>query len=119
MADGFDNDTELLHIFAQPNNHDEAFIVGNRLGLERLRDALNAALEQRGAHSADVFTNDGEGYSAVVVFGEIEQMNALTLPYTEWIGTDRGDDTWPGQLPAVKRWFAEQRARIQKAEPNQ
>ncbi len=104
---GFDNDVELLHIFAQPTQHDEAYIVGNRLGLTRLRDAIDAALEQRGAHDAAVCANDGEGYAAVVVFGEMEQMNTLALPYTEWIGTNRepGEDLWPGQMPSVKRWF--------------
>ena len=74
--------TNLLHIYAQSQQHDEAWIVGDREGLTRLRDAITSALESRpsAAHS---FTADGEGFAAIVVLSGEARIERLALPYSD------------------------------------
>ena len=82
----------FLHLYPQPFWHDEAYIVGNRKGLERLRDALNKALEDEGDVdvSVNVMANDGEGYSVhVVKVNDGEKINMLAVPYTDEISKER------------------------------
>jgi hypothetical protein len=73
----------ILHVFAQQFEHDDAFLVGTREGLEVLRDAINASLENShgAAHS---FTGmDGEGYVIHCFVQDAAQMDQLLLPYTD------------------------------------
>ena len=76
----------LLHIYAQEAWHDDAFIVGNRLGLEALRDAISEALE-KGRARADAYVTDGEGYEIKILCEDLEWKedfwNNLSLPYTD------------------------------------
>lgn len=87
---------ESLHLYAQLHWHDEAYIVGNRAGLEALRDAIARALnEQDGRAQADVFTNDGEGYMAMVACVSDETMGRMRVPYTDEIAASPdGDGPW-------------------------
>lgn len=68
------DDMKLLHLYAQDHQHGEAWVVGNRLGLEALRDAINLALQQGSAQTPSrdgcVFATDGEGYEVMVLLDE-------------------------------------------------
>lgn len=94
---GFSDETALLHVIAQQHYHMPAFIVGNRLALENLRAAINAALATGAGHAA-VFANDGEGYGLHVAF----RINLDDVPYGY---TDRDmcpdDKPWPGWMQAL------------------
>lgn len=81
-------DDALLHVIAQRSYHDPAFIVGNREGLTRLRDALNAALEAPSTtQKADAMCNDGECYRVCVRCETEREMELAQLGYTyEWAG---------------------------------
>jgi hypothetical protein len=59
----------ILHVVGQANEHDPVDIVGNELALRRLRDAIDAALQQRGVSiemEEPIWVSDGEGYRLVV-----------------------------------------------------
>ena len=80
---------EMLHVYSQEAWHDEAFIVGTRCDLQRLRDLLTAVLaEPRQADIEDMparietSTNDGEGYSLQIILATEEEMHGYSLPYT-------------------------------------
>ena len=51
----------VLKVFSPQIWHDSGYVVGNRAGLEALRDAVDEALKN-GAGSGEVFETDGEGY---------------------------------------------------------
>lgn len=68
-----------LHIFGQFTYHDEAEIVGTRLGLEALSKAILKALKYREASSDPVFVNDGEGYTVEVKC--VDDAGGLPVPY--------------------------------------
>lgn len=59
------NEIELLQIYGQPWEHAEAFLIGNREGLTKLKEALERAL-YIGEGIAGVFAKDGEGYEIVI-----------------------------------------------------
>ena len=58
----------VLHIYGPKAWHESPFVVGNRKGLETLRDAINEALKkakpgQKGSAIKESMINDGEGFS--------------------------------------------------------
>ncbi len=61
---------KILNIYGQYDNHTEARIIGNREGLEALKQAIDDALRvPNGRASTDelnkddpIFASDGEGY---------------------------------------------------------
>lgn len=61
-----DKPVGYLHIYGQYSWHDEARIVGTRIGLEELGAAIKHALKYGKASSDNVFVNDGEGYAVDV-----------------------------------------------------
>ncbi len=85
---------KLLHLYAQADWHDPAFIVGNRPALLALKAAIERALsDEEGIGKADAFTADGEGYSLYVALNESEQLSSLDwqglrLPYTDPIAKE-------------------------------
>ena len=88
----------LLHIYAQEAWHDDAFIVGDRLGLEVLRKAITEALEVgRASSGSDLFVTDGEGYEVKIICDDSgwreESWRSLSLPYTDEIAQDRHLDS--------------------------
>jgi hypothetical protein len=91
-------DVELLHIIAQHSYHDRAWIVGNRLGLERLRDAIVAALDApETRQEAAVFCADGEGYGVLVRCEPARLMHLVPYGYThEWAHHDAPRPSWMG-----------------------
>lgn len=91
----------VLHVHAASFWHDDAWIVGNREGLERLRTAIDRALAKGGAH-ADAFVNDGEGFHCFVAVESDADMDRLNVPYTDEIaGSAAEGHHWPheGKTP--------------------
>ena len=90
----------LLHIHAQPCWHDPAYIVGNRAGLEALRDGLNATLAGA-SRPAEVFVSDGEGYEVEVQLDESDWQDRegtwrrRAKPYSDEIAASSADALWP------------------------
>src|SRR3546814_9713108 len=91
-----------LHLYGQHLWHDEAYIAGDRAGIEMLRDALNEALGAADGVSmaADVFAGDGEGYNVSVHVLPDAEFQRLAMPYTDEIARESGG-FWPWHL-AVK-----------------
>lgn len=93
---------ELLHIYAQELNHDEAFIVGNKEGLLRLKEAIDKALNEEAYLSRNVFVSDGEGYNVVVICNDKEPQDDtwqnLILPYTNEMYHFGDDQKYPSDL---------------------
>lgn len=77
-----------LHIFAQHDWHDDAYIVGEREALEALRDAIDRVLSANKAQVMGAFVSDGEGFNVIVAPLEEAQFDKLKLPYT---GKNAGD----------------------------
>lgn len=73
-----------LHIYSQHHEHTDAYIVGSRVGLLALRDALTAALEDDRPAAARSFAADGEGYRVFVIPSDDAQIETLHLPYSKW-----------------------------------
>lgn len=90
-----------LHIYAQAQWHDPAFIVGDRAALERLRDALQQALE-KGYARPQAMTTDGEGYVVHVVCVSPEVMESTSLPYTDRSLVGLPDGERPYELIPVR-----------------
>jgi hypothetical protein len=80
----------ILHIYQPASHHDDAYIFGNRDGLEALKRQIEAALAGQPSDEEDHFQNDGEGYSVVVRVASEAWVNLLPCAYTEW--PDHGDD---------------------------
>lgn len=111
--DELEDGTEWLHLFAQPQWHFEASIVGTRKGIEALRDALNRALDDAdGVASAEVFANDGEGYGVNVYVVTFAEMDRMQQPYTDRdLFNPNGQPglMWPCHLPRQPRAATNQR----------
>lgn len=97
----------LLHVHAQEFWHDNAYLIGNRAGLEKLRRAIDEALTD-GTDFRDLTTADGEGYKLVVMMDNSDwQGDSWTralLPYTDSAARDdRPHVVYPGEhKPQVK-----------------
>ena len=80
----------ILHLYPSPYGHANAWVVGNREGLEKLQAAIDAALKERVANDI-VEAEDGESYSLFVVrHDEIGRAEELLLsPYAK-TGSDTG-----------------------------
>ena len=85
----------LCHIYAQYAHHGEAFIIGNRIALERLKEALDRALNEKEGE-AELMVNDGEGYSVYVLLNNEEWSSdkwaKLAVPYTADYAKERSPD---------------------------
>jgi hypothetical protein len=94
--------TNRLHIHAQPGQHDEAWLTGDRAGLLALRDAIDAALAA-GTSAAEIMPGDGEGYTVVVeCLPDDHDWQHEPMGYTEDdLRDDRdGDGPWARQTAA-------------------
>ena len=105
----------LLHIYAQEQWHDDAFIVGNRHGLEVLREAITKALEAGRASGSDLYVTDGEGYEVKIICEDSgwreESWRSLSLPYTDEIAQDRHLDS---KITPEDIWMTEQEGKVDK-----
>lgn len=97
----------LLHIYGQESWHNEAYIVGNKSGLQELKKAIEQALNsgrgETGEHNACIYVNDGEGYKVQIIMNNTNWLEPfwkkLALPYTEVVASDKGEDIiWPWKI---------------------
>lgn len=97
-----------LHVYAQPWEHGESWIVGERKALEALRDAIDSALRDGavpGTSAATGYASDGEGYRVLVMRVDGEVWRDMLRPYTEDSARDNRDDaTHPFALIDANRY---------------
>jgi hypothetical protein len=79
----YDGRSDVLHLYAQPLWHAEAYIAGTRESLSALAAAIQRALLLGGVAELDTFANDGEGYTVHVVAMDEADMDRVPPPYTE------------------------------------
>lgn len=72
-----------LHIYAQPQWHSDAKIMGTREALIGLRDAISRCLNSRSETEAEGMTSDGEGYRVKISIWSMKHLARLPLPYTK------------------------------------
>lgn len=99
-----------VHAYAQPLPHAPTYLVANRAGLRKLRDAIDDAFSGRVGLAA-VTCNDGEGYDVYVVeVKSNELLDKMALPYTEGWAAALNDESrvWPHQL----KYLAERAASV-------
>ena len=92
----------VLHLYAQPFEHADAFIVGDRDSLVKLREAIDDALAS-GSGFAHAFVNDGEGYS--ILIANDEDMLPMAMPYTNDERTEPIESIWPTNHPGIIRAY--------------
>ena len=107
-------ETPLLHMFGQYDNHCEAWVLGNRAGLEILRDQIDRALAS-GIGRATSYVTDGEGFDTMIICADTdwqgETWQGQRLPYTtEFFAASEADH--PSDLPQAELLWAEVRAEI-------
>lgn len=71
----------MLHIYSQDDANFEAAIMGTKESLEKLRNAIDRALDQ-GYYSFEDEVNDGNDYEVYVDLLSEENMMGLALPYS-------------------------------------
>ena len=90
----------LMHIYGQDVWHAPAWIVGNRAGLEALREAITVALDKPRSE-AIVMAGDGEGYAVQVIRDDRSFFDQKpgdwdwAVPYTDEIAQDRPGARYP------------------------
>lgn len=74
-------DYKICNIYGQQMWHNQAIIIGNKKGLEQLRDMIDVALTEN--QSEDIFyPTDFEGYELKIICLEDEKtLEHLALPY--------------------------------------
>lgn len=99
-----------VHLYGQPSWHEDAFVVGNRAGLEMLRRAIDDAL-RTGAQEAEVFATDGEGYGIKVVELADAILDEMPLPYTAPEAKEMFAKPWPEVVREfIAAWDRDRRA---------
>lgn len=79
---------KILHLYGQAAEHDTVYIGGNAAGLSALRDAIDNALMNPEPGGAEVFVNDGEGYTVRVAKMGDEEADKMAVPYTAEYSAD-------------------------------
>ena len=75
------DDLPWLHIYAQPEWHDDASIEGTRTALKNLRDAIDKALTDGRDAESKAIVADGEGYTVEIKIRSHEYLRGARLPY--------------------------------------
>jgi len=97
-----DESISTLHIYGPAAYHDAVWIVGTTDALQRLRDALTAALATESVSRPTFFTNDGEGFHVNIVLESEAGMDEYCVPYTADYARpieDRFSARWPKKSP--------------------
>lgn len=84
----------LAHLYAQPFQHQDAYLVLNRQGAEELANAITIALAEPSQYTMQVEleTSDGEGFTLhLCVTNNAATWEQLELPYTAAELQDKGD----------------------------
>lgn len=97
-----------MHVYGQPHEHEEVFIVGNREALEELRDRLTQVLECPAPAESKVlaFAGDGEGFEIRVALIGDRELKDWLLPYFDETALDRRKDVrkpWEGVAKEEQR----------------
>lgn len=77
-----------LHVYAQEQWHDSAYIVGTKEDLLKLQAAITNAISL-GKATPDFFVNDGEGYDVIIQVVDELVAGKLTVPYTDEIASEK------------------------------
>lgn len=72
----------VLHVYSQPMNHCEAYLLGDECALRQLQSAITRALKN-GTGRENFFCNDGEGYSLFIKKLSEAEKETITLPYQD------------------------------------
>ena len=95
---------QLLHVYSQAAEHDEAYLIGNRQALAALRAALDRLLTgmPQDAVSLDAEVNDGEGYALVILMDDTPwdgpSWTQRAVPYVRDYAQERRPEAmWPTQ----------------------
>ena len=73
----------MLHIYSPIWQHADGYIIGDKRALKDLRDALDRAISGKEPTSFKAFVNDGEGYTVHVACLSEQEVDRLSLPYTD------------------------------------
>ena len=99
LPPGAEAGRDVLHVYGQAFWHDEAYLVGDRRALRKLRAAVTAALN-RGRGSCETFANDGEGYEIhVICVDDPATLDRLAVPYHGKHARETSREAvWPDRL---------------------
>ncbi|RIV26406.1 hypothetical protein D2Q93_04340 [Alicyclobacillaceae bacterium I2511] len=94
-----DNRPNLLHLHAQQEWHQPAFILGNKAGLLALRNTIDTAIQQGSSHALTM-TRDGEKFDLYVLMDDTdwqsESWRKAAVPYTEDAAVEQREEAvWP------------------------
>jgi hypothetical protein len=87
------DEPSTLHLHAQDRWQSDAHLVATRAGLERLRAAIDLALEC-GSAKARVSAADDQTYDLLVAMVRSSDMQQMPLPYTGDFSQDFSRDRW-------------------------
>ncbi len=88
-----------LHVYAQEEQHESVWLVGDREALRNIRDAIDDVLSIPCTRDRNTLCADGEGYRVRVRLMTEEEMGALVLPYTDHVARGVGGKH-PAELEA-------------------
>lgn len=77
----------VVHIYEQYAHHCDVIILGDKEGLRNLQNAVTQALDNPPDGKADVFCNDGEGYSIRVAM--VNHIDDIPVAYTADYAADK------------------------------
>ena len=99
-----DRDYGTLHIFGQQVWHDDAYIIGDRRGLELLRDLIDRALRDGVARNegCDFFQEDGEGFPLNIAVATEDELRGLSSAYHDCELFPDYDGTSQDEIVAAK-----------------
>ena len=107
----------MIHIYPSEMHHAEATILGNRAGLQALRDLIDAALREASpndlAHS--FLPADGEGYSIIVRCVQKQVLMATPVEYGAFPADWTDEDKTAFQAAVSGRYF--EPAEIERVAP--
>lgn len=83
------SDLEYLHIWGQATWHDPVVIIGNIKALERLKHAIENAIENGECKVPTFFTSDREGFSLYVVCRDDDKWDNRAVPYFDEMATEK------------------------------
>jgi len=83
--------SNILQIYAQEFEHQDAYIVGNKEALLKLRNAIDEAIATEES-SIELFCADGEGYNLIIL--NKNKLMDLMLPYN-----NSHLNSWNGKSP--------------------
>jgi len=91
-------DDNIIQIYAQSFWHTPAYIMGTRVGLQALNDAITHLLSvgRTDSKSVDTFDIQGEGYSIVIRECTEAELKSLASQYTDEAAQHPG--RWPAEL---------------------